>query len=145
MGSCLLFTQLETRFKNFCGILQKSIRNAKSLYYYSKFNRDKADMKNTGKQINEIINKKKKISDLPIYFLDNDKILTENIDIANCFNNFFSQIGPTLAQSIKSPPNKSFKDYLTSNITSSFSFKTVTNDDVLKIIKNLKSKSSTGH
>ena len=143
--SSILYHQLENSFKSFCSILQKTMRNAKSQYYYEKFNNYQSDIKNTWKQINEIIHKKKKIPDLPKYFLDNDKILTENTDIANCFNNFFSQIGPKLAKSIKSPPNKSYKDYLTQNITSTFSFQTVTQDNTLKVINNLKPKSSTGH
>ena len=63
-------------------------------------------MKKTWKQINEIIQKKKKTPDLPKYFLENDKVITENIDIANCFNNFFSSIGPTLANAIKAPPGR---------------------------------------
>ena len=102
-------------------------------------------MKNTWKNINDIINKKKKIHDLPKYFLDNDKILTDNADIANCFNLFFSQVGPNLAKSIPSPVDKSYKDYLTAHITSSFSFETVTIENISKQIKGLKPKSSTGH
>ena len=136
---------LENSFRSFCGILQKDIRRAKSQYYHRKFENYKSDIKNTWKQINEVIHKKKKTPDLPKYFLENDKILTENKDIANCFNNFFSQIGPKLAKSIKSPPNKSYKDYLTQKITSTFSFKTVTQENILKVIKNIKPKTSTGH
>ena len=96
-------------------------------------------------QINEILSKKKKLADNPKHFLDGDRTLTENTDIANCFNNFFSNIGPTLANSIKSPINKSYKDYLKQNIISSFSFDTVTPELTAKIIRKLKSKSSSGH
>ena len=77
--------------------------------------------------------------------MDNNKVITENNEIANCFNNFFSQIGPTLANTIQSPHNKSYKDYLTQNISSVFSFEMVTKDDIFKLINGLKSKSSTGH
>ena len=50
-----------------------------------------------------------------------------------------------MANSIKTPPGKSYKDYLNKSITSTFSFETVTQEDILKVIKNLKSKSSVGH
>ena len=72
-------------------------------------------------------------------------MLTENIDIANCFNNFFCNIGPTLANSIEPPPNKCFTDYLKQNILSSFSFDFVTTESISKIINSLKPKSSSGH
>ena len=77
---------LENSFKSFCGILQRSIRQAKSMYYQKNNQNYKSDIKNTWKQINEIIHKKKKIPDLPKYFLENEKILTENPEISNCFN-----------------------------------------------------------
>ena len=86
-------------------------------------------MKKTWKQINEILQKKKKTADLPKYFLNNDKIITENIDIANCFNNFFVNIGPTLANAINTPPNKSYRDFLTQTITSSFNFSMVSEEE----------------
>ena len=136
---------LETSFKSFCGILQKSIRLAKTQYYYQQFQNYKADIKKTWNKINEIIRKNKKCHDLPKYFLHNEQILTDDTDIAICFNNFFSQIGPTLANSIETPVNKSHKDYLKTNIASSFSFSSVSENDILKIISKLKSKSSCGH
>ena len=61
------------------------------------------------------------------------------------FNNFFCNIGPTLANSIKSPRSKSFTDYLKQNILSSFLFDTITTETTAKIINNLKPKSSSGH
>ena len=71
--------------------------------------------------------------------------MTNNADIANCFNNFFSKVGPSLAKSIQSPSLKSHKDYLKLQINSSFTFETVTTEIVSKEIKNLKAKSSAGH
>ena len=143
--STLNYQLQENSFKSYCSILQKTVRLAKSQYYFNKFQHYKTDMKKTWKQINEIMQKKKKTPDLPKYFLDNNKVITENIDIANCFNNFFSNIGPALANAISSPPNKSFRDYLTPSITSSFNFNMVTEEDTFKVINNLKSKTSTGH
>ena len=75
----------------------------KNDYYRSEFEKYKNDIKKTWKKINEIITKKRNSSDLPNHFFDNDKILTNNIDIANCFNNFFAKVGPSLAKSIRSP------------------------------------------
>ena len=102
-------------------------------------------MKKTWSKINEIITKKRKVPDLPKYFLDNDTILTDNLEIANCFNNFFTKVGPSLARSIKTPANKSYQDYLKQSIPSTFSFNTVTPINVSSITKKLKPKTSSGH
>ena len=139
------YTLLENSYKSYCALLQKTIRLAKSKYYHSQFENFKSDIKKTWGQINEILSKKKKTVDLPRYILNGNTTLTENKDIANCFNNFFCNIGPSLAGSIKSPTNKSYSDYMKQNITSSFSFDTVTPDYISKLINKLKSKTSNGH
>ena len=50
-----------------------------------------------------------------------------------------------LANSIQSPINKSYSDYLKQNILSSFSFVTVTEEFTTKIVDKLKPKQSSGH
>ena len=96
----------ENSYESFTNIFQRTVRKAKSQYYYDKFQHYKTDIKKTWKQINEVIQKKKKTPDLPKYFLDDDQVHTENVDIANCFNDFFATIGPTLANSINLPQPK---------------------------------------
>ena len=115
--SSMRYYQLENEFKSHRAILQKNIRIAKADYYCKQFENYKSDIKKTWNKINEIIKNKNKFPDLPKYFLDKEKMLTDDLEIAECFNHFFSQIGPSLAKSIKCPPNKIFKDYLKQNIT----------------------------
>ena len=136
---------LDNELKSFCTILQKSKRIAKIMYYQKQFERYKSDMRKTWATINEIISKKLKKTGFPKHFLDNDRIITDDKDIANCFNNFFTNIGPNLAQDIPSPPNKAYTDFLKDKITHSFNFSTVSPDQVLKIINKLLPKSSFGH
>ncbi|NQX84229.1 MAG: reverse transcriptase family protein, partial [Mycoplasmataceae bacterium] len=59
------------------------------------------------------------------------------------FNNFFTNVGPQLANKI---PNdgKNFKDYLKNPATTKFKFKKVNSGEVIKIISTLKSKDSCG-
>ena len=139
------YAELENLFHSHCSILQKSIRAAKKIYYHQQFENFKSNIKKTWSKINEILSRKKKDSGLPSYFCDGNNILTSNEDIANCFNRFFCNIGPELANSIKGPEGKSYQDYLKQNILSSFSFSTVSSDDVKDMIASLKSKSSFGH
>ena len=128
-----------------CSILQKSVRNAKAQYYNSIFNKYKSDIKQTWKHINQMLNRNSSKSDFPKYFLENGKMITDDTEIANCFNNFFLNVGPDLSNKIKAPKNQSYKNFLSNQISSNFAFEPVTVDLVKKIINNLKSKISFGH
>ena len=139
------YDELDTKLKAFCNILQKSIRAAKIMYYQRQFERYKSDIRKTWATINELLSKKLKKSNFPRHFLSGDSIITDDRDIANCFNNFFTDIGPKLANDITSPSNKAYTDFLREKIAHSFYFNTVTNDQVSKIVNKLKPKSSFGH
>ena len=139
------YIDFEKRFKIHCSILQKTIREAKKKYYFEQFENFKSDIKKTWEKINEVLSRSKKASELPNYFCDGNNILTKNEEIANCFNRFFCNIGPELADSIKGPEGKSYEDYLKQNIFSTFSFETIDSEYVMKRIQELKSKTSFGH
>ena len=136
----------EPSFKSFASILQKDIRNAKKEYFSRKFENYKSDIKKTWKQINDLLTKKSRTVELPKYFIDGNKKITNSSEIANCFNSFFCNIGPALANSIEMPRSKSYTDYLKQSILSSFSFSTISIDFTSKMIKKkMKPKSSSGH
>ena len=138
------YNRLEDSLKSFCSILQKTMRTAKYMYYQKQFELYKSDIRKTWSKINEIITKNKKMPEFPQYFMDKDKILTDDKDIANCFNNFFVNVGPTLSKSIHVASNKSYQSYLTDQIACSFDFKLVTKDEIVKIVRELHPKSSFG-
>ena len=50
--------------------------------------------------IREIIGSKKNKNLLPDFFKENGQIITDYLEIANGFNNFFSQVGPKRASEI---------------------------------------------
>ena len=59
---------------------------------------------------------------LPQLFKVDGKILTENKDIANTFNNFFTIIGPSVASTISATGNKTYKAFLNPPCTHNFTF-----------------------
>ena len=59
-----------------------------------------------------------------------------------CF--FFVNVGTKCIKNIVIPPNKSYKDYLTSPCENLFNFTPVTEDDINIIILKLNSKMSSG-
>ena len=132
--------------KTYKCILQKSIRAAKFSHYAKEFEKYKSDSRKTWMHIKDIINKGKTHRSLPKYFISNDNnVYTESYDIANKFNEFFTAVGPTLSSKIHCNSQNTYKSYLKRCITSTFEFDIITNEDVLKIIKLLTAKSSSGH
>ena len=79
-------------------------------------------------------------------FSINGNIIEGDLKIANEFNNFFTNIGPNLASEIK-PINSDLlvTSFLLHSTELSFSFDLITPNDILEIIKNFKSKSSSGY
>ena len=65
-------------------------------------------------------------------------------DISNHFNDYFINIGKELLNRIK-PVSKTFRDYLTKKIHSSFKFKNTNPQEIAKILSELSNKNSTGH
>ena len=134
-----------TNLNTYNSILQKSIRLAKANYYGKEFEKHKCDSKKTWCTIKNLINKKTSKNEFPSYFLIENKKETNTKFIADKFNEFFTNIGPSLAEKIKSDSAISYKAYLKQHITSSFKFSLVSSDSVLKLITTLKAKSSSGH
>ena len=89
------YNSIEMRLKTFCCILQKTIRTAKTQHYHCLFERYKTDIRKTWATINELITKKTKNDVLPEHFVDKDKLITNDKDIADCLNNFFTNVGQT--------------------------------------------------
>ena len=79
-------------------------------------------------------------------FCVNGSYVEGDLKIANEFNKFFTEIGPSLASEIK-PINSNLlvQSFLLSNIESNFSFSNVTENTIRQIIKNFKNKTSSGY
>lgn len=139
------YLTLKNNLSTFNGILKKAIREAKVKYFEDIFEKSKYDIKNTWKNISEILRKSNKnrvtIDELIVY----DRIVKDKQIIADSFNLFFTNIGPDLASNIDTRNKKPYSEYLKRVITSSFYFKLTNEVEVAKIIKSFKPKSSTGH
>ena len=139
-----IYENLKHNLKIYNKILKQAIRQAKSSFYKSKFDKFKNDSKNTWVTINEIINKKELKTDQTYMNINGVKI-TENKEIANHFNNYFNRIGKDMAEAIRITDNESFRQYLHSNINSIFRFRSTYQEEIKNIVLNLKSKPSAGY
>ena len=139
------YNNLETNFRTYTSILKRSIRKAKIEYYENQFNKNVNNIKNTWNTINEVLNRCKNKKDLPDYFIVNKSKIQGKANIANAFNNYFTNIGPDLSSQIPEITDKSVNTYLTKPIHVSFEFNTIEMEDVRKILDKLKPKTSTGY
>jgi len=138
------FMNQQTNFKTYNAILKKSIRLAKKQYYDNFFYNHKNDMKKTWGMINTILNRTKTKSHFPDHFLVNGQQISDKQDVSNAFNDYFTKIGLQLANSVHSPEGISFKNFLENPISDQFQFKLVNNNDIIKAIESLNSKTSKG-
>ena len=121
-------------YRNYRNKLNHVIRVSKKNYYTRKFTTCKNDLKKTWSSINDVINKNKKRSIYPEYYVRSGVKLTDQGDIANGLNDYFVNVGPSLAQNITS--SSSFSDFLHNTSThtdsSAFAFP-ITEDEVVEV------------
>ena len=95
-----------SKYKTYRNKLNISLRLAKQ--NHSLQEKEKHNMKNTWNILNSVLRSSKKTLG---GFVDGNKIFSDSKEIANEFNNFFANIGPSLAASIKHK-GKDFDSYL---------------------------------
>ena len=121
-------------FRRFHKILHQSIQEAKRTYYLTTFERFKHDIKQTWTIINDTLQHKKKNS-LPSVFSHKGKVLKESNKIANDFNQYFIDIGPSLANQINA--NHKFQEYLHNPAESQLNLQPIDEQKVIKIIEHI--------
>ena len=131
------------KFKIYNKLYNKLRRAAKKMHYDEQFKRYAKNSKQTWSVIREVLGTKKQKDQIPEFFRQNGEFISEYLDIANGFNNFFAGIGPKLASDIGNSPDD-FQSFLPDNNPVSFKFSRISEIDILNICKTLKPKSSTG-
>ena len=136
------YAALKATFKQYRETLRSSIKEAKRLYYHRTFLLYQNNIRKTWAVIKETSQRKKK-HEMPHEFVCNNNVITDMNVIANEFNRYFISIGHSLSEKIQSV--HSSEEYLGQKANSVFKFTAVNEDCIDKIIKKLKSKSSTGY
>ena len=134
--------QNEGKYKKYKNKLTNILRTCEETYYSNKFDKVKADNKETWRVLNEILNRKKRsICNQPENYNDGKHIYKIQKDIANGFNKYFADIGPSLTSKI--PVGKgNIYDHMQTNIKDSIFLTRINEFEVLKTVKNFKKKKS---
>ena len=93
-------------------VLKKCIRAAKQMHYDSSSNKFKHNIRKTWDTINNVISRSNKSKSFPSSYIHNDKVITDNTDIANAFNAYFTNTVKTSMTALNTPSNKMFKHYM---------------------------------
>ena len=135
----------QQNLKTYNAILRRNIKLAKRFYYNDRFEKYKHDIKNTWRTIKELITRKSPKNNFPDYFQIGDEREYDKATIAHKFNTYFASIGIELASAISNAGDITYKDFLQTPIADRFTFVPVNDETIIRIIDNLKSKSSYGH
>ena len=133
-------------FRTFDNIVEKRKLEIKQEYYYDTFQAQKTDLKKSWGTLNEALNRNKQNIDLPSEFIYKNKAITDRVEIANSFNEYFVNIGPNLSEKIDPSVNSTttYKSYLTEPTNSRLQFTQISELEVISAINNLENKTSYG-
>jgi hypothetical protein len=101
------------------------------------------NLKETWKLINEVINKSKRKTPLSPTFNYGNKILTDPLEIANSFCEYFTNVGPNLVKKIPDV-NTPFSTFLSNPIKDSIFLNPTNVTELTNICHSLKSGKTAG-
>ncbi len=138
-------TNQENDWSNFKTTRNKvniELRNAKKVYYTSKIAGQRSNPKMAWKTINNLLHKQNKqtvVNELNIA----ETHLTSPQDIAEGFNDYFSNIGPDLASKIDTS-DYNFETYITNTKSEFSAFQPVTVSNVCRLLDGISNNKATG-
>ena len=123
--------------------LKTILKKAEKDYYHKKFTTLQGNIRSTWKLINSMICDKNK-SSIVENFIKDDKQISDSVEIANYFNDYFTNVGSNLASKI---PNSTshYSSFLSGSYKHSFSLYLTNAMEVINIVKGFVSKSSAGY
>ena len=132
----------ETKYKKFRNFLNSLTRQIKIDFYKDKFQQCKHNIKDTWQVINSLIKEPAK-KDENCMMNCNGEMSNDPTKIANSFNRFFVDVGPSLAKQIP-PIGKVYGDYLKEPIINSIFLSPVTEHEIIKIVTAFNNNKASG-
>ena len=130
----------EIRYKLYKNRLKHTIIAAKKMYYQRLLSENKSNLKQSWKILKDIIGKGgQRLCNTQ--FLIDDVLVTDKNVIANRFNEFYSNIGPSLAQTIP-VSHKNPEDYLKGNYVNSMFLNPVDEVELCNVMSKLRNSAS---
>ena len=131
------------KYVNYKNTLTTLLRFEKRKFYCSQFELNKANIKETWKTINHVLNKDSNINNITQMKINN-AITTDNSSIADSFNDYFSSIGRNLANRIPQT-RRSFVHYLKNRNSDTLFLIPTDTEEILDIVEKSNNKKSSGY
>ena len=131
------------KYIKFRNLFNKTKRAAKIKYYHDQIVQARTDSAKTWNILNKLIGKSNNKNDVTSFFNINGTLLNDKNIISNAFCDFFSEIGPTLANKIPAS-NVPFSSFLKNNFDDTIFLAPTDSEEIYKIISNLRPKKSCG-
>ena len=128
------------KYKRYKLILSKVLNKSERDYYQNLIEANRSDAKKTWKVIKDILCKSQNDHINNTFNINNTPVSDPHI-IANSFNKFYVNIGPSLSQKNSQTYDIQPTDYIMRNIPHSIHLYEVSENELIKIIKNLKNSS----
>ena len=135
----------EEKYKKYKNKLTAILRRCEKQYFTELLEINKGNMKETWKILNSLINKKSKGKQISTEFNGDESKITGDKTIANGFNNFFVNIGPSLAKRIPKCKDSLFTQFLPDKVEDTMFLQPVTEEEIMQQVKNAKNKKSKDH
>jgi hypothetical protein len=132
----------DINLKTFNGILQRTIREAKRMFYHNSFEESRNNPRKSWKTLNSLLNRNNQEEKLPEFLRVNGEQITSEQRIVNALNLHFSTIGSKLASSIENT-NDTFATFMNNPPNVNFSFEQVSIELVASITDKLQPKNSS--
>ena len=132
----------ETKYKRYKNKVISMIRSSKKDYYNNLLENHKNNIKGLWSILNKIIKKGALSTNYPQSFIDKSNTITNLNEIANGFNDFFVNIGPSLASEIKTTDTVPADEWGFCNPNSLF-LRPVDEQEVMETVSKSKNKTST--
>ena len=123
-------------YRTYRNHLTKIIIKAKDNYYKVKFTECSGDIKNTWRNINDLLGKKGK-GCKPVRFKNGDNYVEGNKNIANCFNDYYTTVGSTTTNALGRSRYR-FNRFLPDNNFETIEWTETTNVEVKGILNKMK-------
>ena len=137
-------TNLHEQYKALKNRINVLIYYSKKDYYAKYFDKYSNNIKKIWQGIKGIINIKTKDQDSPNCIEVNNDLVTNNTQICNEYNNYFSTVADNILKKSKTPMLTTFDKYLKNPNSSSFAFEPCTPNEVFLLIAALNISKSTG-
>ena len=133
-------------YKKYANLLTRVKSRSKSMYHHNSFYNCRYNSNSTWKLINELITSSSKrfSKDFPSNLQAGSIEVNSTDDIAKSFNDYFSSIGSSLSDNIKSNSTYCFSQFLGNKSMSSIFLHSCTLPEVFNILNSLKSNSASG-